>query len=85
MTETSELKSMQDFRQYLREVTAIQGETIRRLVHDDSTPPLEVAAVLEDVANQFLDISDEIRDLALGRTEAGLRPLTARPGEAGPV
>jgi hypothetical protein len=67
------LQTMQDYRQYLRDITAIQTETVRRLVETDATPPMEVAAVLEDIANKFLDISDDIRDFALSRQEAGSR------------
>lgn len=79
----NEPKNMQDYRKHLREVTAIQAETIRRLVEDDATPPLEVAAVLEDVANMFLDVSDDIRELALGQPE-GAPPSGSVPGaEAG--
>jgi hypothetical protein len=59
-----------DYRQYLRDITAIQAETVRRLVESDSTPPMEMAAVLEDIANKFLDMSDEVRDFALARPEA---------------
>lgn len=62
-------RSLQDCRQHLHEVMTIQGEAIRRLIADDSTPPLEMAAVLEDIANLFLDMSDEIRDLALGQPQ----------------
>jgi hypothetical protein len=59
-----------DYREHLLQVTAIQTETIRRLIADESTPLLEMAAVLEDMANAYLDISDEIRDFALGRQAA---------------
>lgn len=76
------MTTMGDFREYLQRVTAIQNETIRRLVSDDATPPLEVAAVLEDIANLFLDLSDEIREFALGRQGAGPRGATEPPGEA---
>jgi hypothetical protein len=72
---------MRDYRTYLREATTIQTETIRRLIDNDSTPPLEVAAVLEDIANLYLDISDDIRDLALGRTTTSPKPAT-KPHEA---
>jgi hypothetical protein len=61
------LGNIQDYRQYLRDITAIQAETVRRLVESDATPPMEMAAVLEDIANKFMDISDEIRDFALAR------------------
>lgn len=66
--------NIHDYRSHLRDITAIQTETVRRLVNSD-TPPLEMAAVLEDIANKFLDISDEIRDFALSLPEAG--PTTA--------
>lgn len=65
-------KSMPEYQQFLRQITAIQTETIRRLVDNGATPPLEFAAVLEDIANQFLDISEEIRDLALSCQETGI-------------
>jgi hypothetical protein len=74
-----------DYRQHLQQVMAIQSETIRRLISDNSTPLLEMAAVLEDMANAYLDISDEIRDFALGRP--GAEPLFPRENleEANPV
>ncbi len=59
------LAGLQDYRRYLRDITSIQAETVRRLVENDATPPMEMAAVLEDIANKFLDMSDEIRDFAL--------------------
>ncbi len=77
-----QMTTMGDFRAYLQRVTAIQNETIRRLVKDDATPPLEVAAVLEDIANLFLDLSDEIREFALGRQGALPTGVTEPPGEA---
>lgn len=69
---TSALKTMDDYRQYLRETTAIQAEAVRRLIDNDGTPPLEMAAVIEDIANVLLDVSDDIRDFALGRSEAAV-------------
>jgi hypothetical protein len=57
--------NIQEYRLYLKDVTAIQAETIRRLIETDSLPPLEMAAVLEDIANKFLDMSDDIREFAL--------------------
>jgi hypothetical protein len=73
-TTRSAVTNMQDYRHHLRDITAIQTETVRRLV-DSDTPPLEMAAVLEDIANKFLDMSDEIRDFALSLPGAG--PATA--------
>jgi len=60
-------RTIDDYRRYLNQVMAIQSETVRRLTESDSLPPIEMAAVLEDIANTFLDLSDEIRDVALGR------------------
>lgn len=54
-------QNMQDYFNYIKEVTAIHNETVRRLVDRDDTPPLELADLFEDVANRYLDISDEIR------------------------
>jgi hypothetical protein len=65
--------NIQEYRRYLKDVTAIQTETVRRLIDTDSLPPLEMAAVLEDIANKFLDMSDDIREFALSRQEAGLQ------------
>lgn len=65
-------KAMKDYRQHLREITVIQTETIKRLTANGATPPLEVAAVLEDIANQYLNISDEIRNYALSRPAVGV-------------
>jgi len=58
--------NIQEYRLYLKDVTAIQAETVRRLIETDNLPPLEMAAVLEDIANKFLDMSDDIREFALG-------------------
>jgi hypothetical protein len=79
------MRSLQEYRQYLREVTVIQTETIRRLIADDATPPLEMAAVLEDIANLFLDISDDIRDYALGHQSVVLQLVQDTPAEADPA
>lgn len=81
----NESRSLQDYRQYLREVTVIQTETIRRLIDDDSAAPLEMAAVLEDIANLFLDISDDIREYALGQPQAALRVVQDTLSEADPA
>lgn len=78
-------RSLQDYRQHLHEVMIIQGETVRRLIADDSTPPLEMAAVLEDIANLFLDISDDIRDLALGQPQEPLQSAPENRAAADPA
>ena len=77
--------NIQEYRLYLKDVTAIQTETVRRLIDTDSLPPLEMAAVLEDIANKFLDMSDDIRGFALDCSEAGSQSATEHPGEDAPV
>ncbi len=61
----SQIESIEGYREYLQRVTVIQGEAIKRLSCDPAIPPLEMAAMLEDIANLYLDISDGIRELAL--------------------
>lgn len=71
------------YRRYLKDITQIQAETVRRLVDNDATPPMEMAAVLEDIANKFLDMSDEIRDFALALPEVAPKAETwSRAGDA---
>lgn len=77
------LAGLQDYRRYLRDITSIQAETVRRLVENDTTPPMEMAAVLEDIANKFLDMSDEIRDFALALPEGAPKAESwSREGDA---
>ncbi len=61
--------TMQNYCLYLQQVMEIQSEAVRRLANCEGTPAIEVAAMLEDIANTFLNISDAIRDVALGRKE----------------
>ena len=77
--------NLQEYRRYLKDITAIQAESVRRLVETDNLPPIEMAAVLEDIANKFLDMSDEIRGFALDCSEAGSQSATEHPGEDAPV
>ena len=51
---------MQSYGDYVKRVTAIHHETVRRLVDHEGTNPRDIAAFFEDVANIYLDISDEI-------------------------
>jgi hypothetical protein len=53
---------MQDYQEYLKQVTLIHQEAIQRLINYDHTPPLELAEMFEGIANQYLDISEQIRD-----------------------
>ena len=55
------LRDMKNYAEYMKQVTAIHHETIRRLVDHDATSPSEIAALFEEVANLYLDISEEIR------------------------
>jgi len=57
---------MEDYHEYLKQVTAIHNETIQRLINNDSTPPLELAEMFEDIANLYVDISEEIRTRCIG-------------------
>lgn len=59
---------------YLREVTSINNEAIRRLIECDSTPPLELAAMFEDIANLYLDFSESIRQQYLADHRATVLP-----------
>ena len=72
-------KTMQNYCLYLQQVMEIQSEAVRRLANCEGTPAIEVAAMLEDIANTFLNISDAIRDVALGRKEfeSAVVPLMA--------
>jgi hypothetical protein len=51
---------MQNYCDYIKRVTAIHHETVRRLVDRDDTSLPELAELFEDVANFYLNISEEI-------------------------
>ena len=51
---------MQNFQDYLKQATAVHNEIIQHLANNDDTPSLELAAIFENAANLYLDISDEI-------------------------
>jgi hypothetical protein len=78
------LANIQEYRLYLKDITAIQAESVRRLVETDGLPPLEMAAVLEDIANKFLDMSDDIREFAMNQSADAQGSATLPPGEAAP-
>ena len=52
---------MQSYDDYMERVMAIHHETVRRLVDRDGTNLPEIAEMFEDIANLYLDISEEIR------------------------
>lgn len=54
-------RDMQDYRDYVKRVTAIHKEAIQRLVDCEDTNLLELAELFEDVSNLYLDISEDIR------------------------
>jgi len=51
---------MQSYGEYVKRVTAIHHETVRRLVDHDEANLRELAELFEDVANLYLNISEEI-------------------------
>ncbi len=52
---------MEEYYEYVKRVTAIHNETVRRLVDNNETSPLQLMELFEDVANVYLNISEEIR------------------------
>lgn len=60
-------KTDDGYRAYVQRVMVIQSEAVRRLVENETLPLQEMADFLEDVANNYLNLSDELRDLARGR------------------
>ncbi|RWX74893.1 hypothetical protein EPK99_23700 [Neorhizobium lilium] len=40
--------------------TKLHTEMVRRLVHDPNVQPLQLAGFLEDIANAYLSISEEL-------------------------
>jgi hypothetical protein len=64
---STDSETIQNYCLYLQKVMEIQSEAVRRLADCEGTQAIEVAAMLEDIANTFLNMSDAIRDIALGR------------------
>ena len=56
-----------DLGEQLRARTEIHAEMVRRLIADTGGAPLELGEVLEDIANTYLDIAEEISELARAR------------------
>lgn len=44
--------------------TKLHTEMVRRLVNDPTVQPIELAGFLEDVANAYLSISEELSEIA---------------------
>ncbi len=53
---------MQNYYDYVKRVTAINTEAVRRLVDCEDTNSLDLAELFEGIANLYLDISDDIRE-----------------------
>lgn len=62
-----ERSQMQNYFDYVKRVTTIQNEAVRRLVNCEDTDPLELAELFEDIANRYLDISEKIRAHSISR------------------
>ena len=58
---------------YLADAMAIQSEMLRRLARGGLVSMAEMAALMEDIGNRYLDIAETIR----------LKVLSDRQGEAG--
>jgi hypothetical protein len=52
---------MEEYYEYVKRVTAIHNETVRRLVNSSDTNPVQLMELFEDVANVYLNISEENR------------------------
>jgi len=79
---STDSKTTQNYCLYLQQVMEIQSEAVRRLATCDDTPAIEVAEMLEDIANTFLNLSDAIRDVALGRKTFEPKVVSLVPGKA---
>lgn len=71
---------MQDYRDYVKDVTAIHKEAVQRLVDCDDTNLLELAEMFEGIANLYLDISEEMRSRFISlKAPADTRPVPRAP------
>jgi len=58
------------FQRDLRRIVSAHTEMFHRLLEEEEGPPLELAALFEDVGNRYLDIAERIRELRRPRTRA---------------
>ena len=58
---------LKDIGEHLRARTEIHAEMVRRLIAEAGEAPLALGEVLEDIANTYLDIADEISEMARTR------------------
>lgn len=68
MSESGELRldklPAKELGEYIHARTEIHAEMVRRLIASSDEAPLALGEILEDVANTYLDIADEISALA---------------------
>jgi len=73
---------MQDRIEYMKRVTAIHDEAVRRLVDNKDVSLAELAAFFEDIGNLYLNISEDIRSKVTSGSE--LRTSAEDPESALP-
>jgi len=65
---------MREYYAYVKRVTAIHHEAVRRLIDSGETDPHELAALFEDTANLYLDISEGLRARLISEEVRSLFP-----------
>jgi hypothetical protein len=70
---------MREYYDYVKQVTAIHNEAVRRLVDFEDTNLLELAELFEDAANHYYDISERIREQFILKEIHSLTPLAPQP------
>ena len=65
---------MREYYAYVKRVTVVHHEAVRRLLARDDTDPLELAELFEDTANLYLDISEGIRARLISEQVRSLFP-----------
>ena len=66
---------MRGYYAYVKRVTAIHHEAVRRLIASGDTDPQELAALFEDTANLYLDISEGLRARFISEEVCSLFPV----------
>ncbi len=61
---------MKSYCEYMKRVTAIHKETVKRLLDCEQTDLLEIAELFEDTSNLYMDISEEIRAKVMSLSDA---------------
>lgn len=50
------------FRKNLRSIVGIHGAMFQKLLAENGEPPLQLAALFEEIGNRYLDLSEEISE-----------------------